>query len=144
MTTWRVLTWNILGAHRPNLDVIGRGDLGLLTRCRRAAGGSPPPGARVRTSPRLAGSCGPASTTRTRRSCGGAPRVWRLLTPHSDRRADQRLDLARRVDVDASSHRVAMAVTVSRTGETLRVANTHLASHDADERIAQARRAWSR
>ena len=33
-----------------------------------------------------------------------------------------------------------MAVTVSRTGETLRVANTHLASHDADERIAQARR----
>ncbi len=23
MTTWRVLTWNILGSHRPNIDVIG-------------------------------------------------------------------------------------------------------------------------
>src|SRR3954469_16173259 len=22
MTTWRVLTWNILGSHRPNLDVL--------------------------------------------------------------------------------------------------------------------------
>jgi endonuclease/exonuclease/phosphatase family metal-dependent hydrolase len=37
-------------------------------------------------------------------------------------------------------HRVAMAATVTRGSEALRTINTHLASHDADERIAQARR----
>jgi endonuclease/exonuclease/phosphatase family metal-dependent hydrolase len=33
-----------------------------------------------------------------------------------------------------------MAATVTRTDDTLRVVNTHLASHDVDQRIAQARR----
>ena len=38
-------------------------------------------------------------------------------------------------------HRVAMAATVTRADDdALRVVNTHLASHDADQRIAQARR----
>jgi endonuclease/exonuclease/phosphatase family metal-dependent hydrolase len=37
-------------------------------------------------------------------------------------------------------HRVAIAATVHRNGEQLRIANCHLASHSADERIAQARR----
>ena len=38
-------------------------------------------------------------------------------------------------------HRVAMAATVTRPdADALRVVNTHLASHDADQRIAQARR----
>ena len=30
MTTWRVLTWNILGAHDPNLDVISKVISGYL------------------------------------------------------------------------------------------------------------------
>ena len=76
MTTWRVLTWNILGARRPNLDVITKvivayePDVVALQEVQR------------RQTHGLARRLGwkvvwTESTTRTRRSCGGAPRAWR-------------------------------------------------------------------
>ncbi len=37
-------------------------------------------------------------------------------------------------------HRVAMAATLARDGDSLRIGNTHLGTHGVDERIAQARR----
>ena len=37
-------------------------------------------------------------------------------------------------------HRVLLAATVTRRSDALRVFDTHLASHDADERLAQAQR----
>ena len=62
---------------RPQSRRHQQGDLGLPTRCRRAPGSAPPPSAwpwHVASAGRL---CGPASTIRSRRSCGGVPRVWR-------------------------------------------------------------------
>ena len=73
-----------------------------------------------------------------------SPLVWwraeGVAIPHHREveRVDQRIDLDRSVD-GTFKHRVAMAATVSRTGEVLRMANAQLASHDADERISQAR-----
>ncbi len=41
-------------------------------------------------------------------------------------------------------HRVLLAATITRRDGALRVFNTHLASHDADERLAQAKRVADR
>lgn len=138
MTTWRVLTWNILGSHRPNLDVISEvisgylPDVAALQEIRRSQ-------ARA-VARRL-----DWRVVWTRKHHPYSPVVWwrteglAILTPHS-------VDEFRSVSISPGvstwtfMHRVAMAVTVSRTGEILRVVNTHLASHDPDERIAQARR----
>ncbi|MEY2521939.1 MAG: hypothetical protein QOJ66_504 [Ilumatobacteraceae bacterium] len=138
MTTWRVLTWNILGAHDPNLDVISKVISGYLpdvvalqeVRRHQARG--------------LASRLG-WKVVWTRKHYPFSPLVWwraeglAMLTPHS---IDELISISISPGVSTWTfkHRVAMAATVSRTGETLRVASTHLASHDADERIAQARR----
>lgn len=138
MTTWRVLTWNILGSHRPNLDVISEVISGYLPD--------------VVALQEIRKSQARAIARRldwrvvwTRKHHPYSPVVWwrteglAILTPHS-------VDEFRSVSISPGvstwtfMHRVAMAVTVSRTGEILRVVNTHLASHDPDERIAQARR----
>lgn len=138
MTTWRVLTWNILGARRPNLDVIAEvitsyapDIVGLQEVQRPQAGG-------------LARRLG-WPVLWTRKHYPYSPLLWRraeglaLLTRYS---------LAETVSASISPgvstwiylHRVAMAATIKRDGGSIRVANTHLASHSADERIAQARR----
>lgn len=138
MTTWRVLTWNLLGARSPNLDVISRVISGYLpdvvglqeVRRYQARG--------------LANRLG-WKVVWTRKHYPFSPLVWwraeglAIVTPHS---IDELISISISPGVSTWSfkHRVAMAVTVSRNGATLRVANTHLASHDADERIAQARR----
>ena len=138
MTTWRVLTWNILGAHDPNLDAISKvitgylPDVVALQEVRRNQ-------ARA-----LATRLG-WKVVWTRKHYPFSPLVWwraeglAILTPHS---IDDLISVSISPGVSTWSfkHRVAMAVTVSRTGVALRVANTHLASHDADERISQARR----
>jgi len=138
MTTWRVLTWNILGAHDPNLDVVSKvisgylPDVVALQEVRRHQAGG------------LASRLG-WKVVWTRKHYPFSPLVWwraeglAILTPHS---IDDLISVSISPGVSTWTfkHRVAMAATVSRTGETLRVANTHLASHDADERIAQARR----
>jgi endonuclease/exonuclease/phosphatase family metal-dependent hydrolase len=138
MTTWRVLTWNILGSRSPNLDVISEvisgylPDVVVLQEVRR------------RQAQVLASRLGWRAIW-TRKHYPFSPVVWwraeglAMLTPHS---VDELItvSLSPGVSTWTFKHRVAMAVTVSRTGEALRVANTHLASHDADARIAQARR----
>ena len=138
MTTWRVVTWNILGAHDPNLNVISNVISGYLpdvvalqeVRRRQARG--------------LATRLG-WTVVWTRKHYPFSPLVWwraeglAILTPHSIGEMIS-VSISPGVSTWTFKHRVAMAVTVSRAGDTLRVANTHLASHDADERIAQARR----
>jgi len=138
MTTWRVVTWNILGARDPNLDLIGtvvsdyQPDAVALQEVRRHQARG------------LASRLG-WKVVWTRKHYPFSPLVWwraeglAILTPHS---IDDLISVSISPGVSTWTfkHRVAMAVTVSRMGETLRVANTHLASHDADERIAQARR----
>ncbi|HEY0520822.1 MAG TPA: endonuclease/exonuclease/phosphatase family protein [Ilumatobacteraceae bacterium] len=138
MTSWRVMTWNILGAHRPNLDVIGEVINGYApdvvalqeVQQRQARG--------------LARRLG-WNVVWTRKHYPYSPLVWwraegiALVTPH----AVSELvcaSISPGVSTWIYLHRVAMAATVTRGSDVLRVGNTHLASHDADERIAQARR----
>lgn len=138
MTTWRVLTWNILGAQNPNLDVISQvisgyspDVVGLQEVRRRQARG-------------LANRLG-WKVVWTRKHYPYSPLVWwraeglAIVTQHS---IDELISISISPGVSTWSfkHRIAMAVTVSRNAAMLRVANTHLASHHADERIAQARR----
>ena len=137
MTTWRVLTWNILGSHQPNLDVIAEvivgyaPDVVALQEVQRR---------QTRVLARRLGW----KIVWTRKHYPYSPLLWwraeglALMTPHA---------LSELISVSISpgistwtyQHRVAMAATVTRDG-VLRVVNTHLASHDADQRIAQAHR----
>jgi endonuclease/exonuclease/phosphatase family metal-dependent hydrolase len=138
MTTWRVLTWNIHGAGRPNVDVISE----------VIAGYTPDVVALQEVQHRQARQLAHRLEWRalwTRKHHPYSPFVWwrteglAVLTPH---------DVADRVSASISPgvttwtyrHRVMMAVTVLRGGDSLRVANVHLGTHGPDERIAQARR----
>jgi len=138
MTTWRVLTWNILGSHSPNLDVIAEvisgylPDVAALQEVQRHQ-------ARV-----LARRLG-WRVVWTRKHYPFSPLVWwraeglAILTPGEVSELVS-VSISPGVSISTFKHRVAMAATVTRPDDTLRVVNTHLASHDADERIAQARR----
>lgn len=138
MTTWRVLTWNILGSRQPNLDVISE----------VIAGYSPDVVALQEVQQRQARGLARRLRWRviwTRKHYPYTPLLWwraeglALLTPEP---------VGEMISVSISPgtstwtyrHRVAMAATVTRGSEALRTVNTHLASHDADDRIAQARR----
>lgn len=145
MTTWRVLTWNIQGSHQTNLDVVAEvitgyaPDVVALQEVRR-------PQARG-----LARRLG-WRVVWTRKHYPYSPLVWwraeglALLTPHAVSELIC-VSISPGVSTWTYLQRVAMAATVTRSGdeavsspEVLRIVNTHLASHDADERIAQARR----
>jgi endonuclease/exonuclease/phosphatase family metal-dependent hydrolase len=144
MTTWRVLTWNILGSRRPNLDVISEVISGYSpdivamqeVRHRQARGLARRLGWRV---------------VWTRKHYPYSPLVWwraeglAVLSPHKiDELAT--VSISPGVSTWTYRHRVAMAATATRRsddepdGSILRLVNTHLASHSADDRIAQARR----
>ncbi|MGZ4771379.1 MAG: endonuclease/exonuclease/phosphatase family protein [Ilumatobacteraceae bacterium] len=138
MTTWRVLTWNVHGAGRPNLDVIAKvidgyaPDLVALQEVRHAQARGLARRLRWRA-------------VWTRKHHPYSPLVWwrteglALLTPHGISEL-----VAGAISTGVSTwtfrHRVAMAATVSRGGDSLRVGNTHLGTQGPDERIAQARR----
>ncbi|MEY2400178.1 MAG: hypothetical protein QOJ08_289 [Ilumatobacteraceae bacterium] len=138
MTTWRVLTWNILGSHHPNLDVVSEviksyaPDFVALQEVqqRQARGLARRLGWRV---------------VWTRKHYPYSPLLWwraeglAIMTPHAVGELVS-ASISPGVSTWIYLHRVAMAATVTRGADVLRVVNTHLASHDADERIAQARR----
>ncbi|HEY4608305.1 MAG TPA: endonuclease/exonuclease/phosphatase family protein [Ilumatobacteraceae bacterium] len=141
MTTWRVLTWNILGSHRPNLDVLAEVIVGY----------SPDVIALQEIRRRQAKVLARRLEWRfvwTRKHYPLSPLVWwraeglAIATPHKIGEAVS-VSISPEVSTWTFHHRVAMALTVTRDGDALRLANTHLASHDADQRIAQAARVAS-
>ena len=140
MTTWRVLTWNILGSHRPNLDVISEVIFGYAPDVvavqeigRRQAHA-------------LARRLG-WKVVWTRKHYPYSPIVWwraeglAIMTPHAVSELVT-VSISPGVSTWTHRHRIAMAATLTRADDeaVLRVINTHLSSRDADERIAQARR----
>ncbi|HEX3089361.1 MAG TPA: endonuclease/exonuclease/phosphatase family protein [Ilumatobacteraceae bacterium] len=140
MTTWRVLTWNILGSHRPNIDVIGEvmasyaPDVVAVQEIRHR---------QARSLARRLGW----KVVWTRKHYPYTPLVWwraeglAIATPHAASELVT-ITISPGVSTWTHRHRVAMAATLTRANDAavLRMINTHLASHDADERIAQAHR----
>jgi endonuclease/exonuclease/phosphatase family metal-dependent hydrolase len=140
MTTWRVLTWNILGSHRPNLDVLSEvmfsysPDVVAVQEIRH------------RQARALARRLG-WRVVWTRKHYPYSPLVWwraeglAIATPHAISELIT-ISISPGVSTWTHRHRVAMAATLTRAADSaaLRTVNTHLASHDADERIAQAHR----
>ncbi|MCE9623192.1 MAG: endonuclease/exonuclease/phosphatase family protein [Actinomycetia bacterium] len=135
--TWRVLTWNILGAKSPEIDVvaahlrISKPDVVALQEARQAQAKA------------LAAALGWRMVWR-RKHFPLTPLVWwraeglALLAPTAldDPR---RYVLSRGFSTWTYRHRIMLAATVVRGGKRLRVCNVHLSSSHADERIEQAR-----
>ena len=139
--TWRVLTWNILGAKNPDLTTLAdhvresNPDVVALQEARRSQ------------AQRLAALLGWRVVWR-RKHYPLTPLLWwraegqALLAPKAI--ADARdYELSPGVSTWIYRHRIMLTATVVRGEERLRVCNVHLSSSGTDERIEQARRAAS-
>ena len=142
MTVWRVMTWNVLGAHDPDLGELAavirdhEPDVVALQEVRR--------GQATRLARRLGWQ-----QVWARKHYPYSPLLWwraeglALLSPWG---LEHRMVTTISPDVSTWTyrHRILMAATVVRRNGPLRVFNTHLASDNADRRIAQARRVADR
>ena len=138
MTTWRVTSWNILGSHEPDLariaDVLREldPDVVALQEVRRHQARSL---ARALQWNRVWG----------RKHHPYSPLVWWRTEGHAilsrwplaERR---RSTLTPGTSTWIFRHRIVLTATVRRDADSLRLFDTHLASDDVDQRIAQARR----
>jgi endonuclease/exonuclease/phosphatase family metal-dependent hydrolase len=138
-TLWRVMTWNVRGAARPDLAAVAaviaeqRPDVIAMQEIRRGQASA------------LAGLL-QWQHVWTRKHSPFTPLVWWLaeglaiMSPHPlGERAKQSLSPG--VSTWTHRHRVVLAVTVQRGLSTLRVYDVHLASgRRPDERIAQSAR----
>ncbi|MBI5089902.1 MAG: endonuclease/exonuclease/phosphatase family protein [Actinobacteria bacterium] len=136
---WRVLTWNVRGSAKPDLErlaaVIGeqRPDVVALQEIRRSQ-------ARL-----LARALGWQQTW-TRKHYPYTPMLWWLaeglavMSPHAIEHPASR-SLTPGLSTWTYRHRVVLAATVRRDGASVRVYDTHLAAHHhPDARIQQAER----
>ncbi len=141
-TPWRVMTWNIRGAHHPDLAEIAavireqQPDVASLQEVQRA---------QLR---RLAKQLGWHHAW-ARKHYPYSPLLWwraegiGILSPWGVS-ARMRATISPGVSTWVYKHRVMLAATITRRDGEVRVFNTHLASHDADQRLAQARRVADR
>ena len=140
MTAWRVVTWNILGAADPDLDLIAarlrerNPDVVALQEVRRGQ------------AKELAKELGWHHMWR-RKHYPYSPLIWwraeglAIMTPYA-LRSPSRVTLSVGEPIWVFRHRVMIGGTVERPlGSRLRMYNLHLANHHADARIDQARRA---
>ena len=142
VTPWRVMTWNILGAHHPDLEKIAavireqHPDVASVQEVRRAQ--------LRRVAKHLGWQYGWA-----RKHYPYSPLLWwraegiGILSPWTVS-ALTRTSISPGVSTWMYKHRVLLAATITRRNCGLRVFNTHLASHNADERLAQATRVADR
>ncbi|MGB8860617.1 MAG: endonuclease/exonuclease/phosphatase family protein, partial [Ilumatobacteraceae bacterium] len=138
----RVSTWNLLGAKDPDLSAIAavlreqQPDAVGLQEVRRS---------QIR---RLAKRLG-WHYAWARKHYPYSPVLWwraegiGIVSPWQVS-ARMRTTISPGVSTWIFKHRVLLAATITRRDGRLRVFNTHLASHDADERIAQAKRVADR
>lgn len=136
------MTWNILGAQHPDVGEIAavireqQPDVVSLQEVQRA---------QLR---RLAKQLG-WHYAWARKHYPYSPLLWwraegiGILSPWTVS-ARMRTTISPGVSTWGYKHRVLLAGTVIRRDSALRVFNTHLASHDADERLAQAKRVADR
>ena len=136
------MTWNILGAQHPDVREIAavireqQPDVASLQEVQRAQ------------LHRLAKQLG-WHYAWARKHYPYSPLLWwraegiGILSPWTVS-ARMRTTISPGVSTWVYKHRVLLAATVTRRDGTLRVFNTHLASHDADERLAQAKRVADR
>jgi len=142
MSGWRVTTWNILGAKDPDLGEIAGVlreqdiDVAGLQEIRRS---------QIR---RLSKQLG-WHYAWARKHYPYSPLVWwraegiGIVSPWTVSKR-MRTSISPGVSTWIFKHRVLLAATIARRDGALRVFNTHLASDDADERIAQAKRVADR
>lgn len=141
-TTWRVVTWNILGSKHPDLARVAAilrerdPDVVALQEVRHGQ------------ARRLGRELG-WQLTWARKHFPYTPLLWwraeglAILTPWA---LSQRMrsTITPGVSTWIYKHRIVAAVTVTRRDAALRLFNTHLASDDIDQRIAQAARVADR
>lgn len=137
-----MLTWNVLGAHQPDLAEIAAAiseqepDVVSLQEVQRR---------QVR---KLAHRLG-WHYAWARKHYPYSPLVWwraegiGIVSPWAVS-ARMRTTISPGVSTWIYKHRVLLAATITRRDGSIRVFNTHLASHDPDERIAQAKRVADR
>lgn len=139
---WRVLTWNLRGSARPDLDLVAgvisehEPDVIALQEIRRGQ------------ATMLAGLLGWQHTW-ARKHHPYTPLAWwtseglSIMSPHGLGDVHRRT-ISPGVSTWTYRHRIVLAATVTRGDQRLRVYDTHLAAHRAaDERIAQAGRVAS-
>ena len=137
---WRVVTWNIRGAARPDLgriaEVIGEysPDVVVLQEVRSSQ------------ARRIAGVLGWRNRW-GRKHYPLSPLVWwraeglAIMSPHALYQFEVH-SISPGISSWSFRHRVILGATVERAGDQIRVYGTHLAAHQSpDERIAQAIRA---
>jgi endonuclease/exonuclease/phosphatase family metal-dependent hydrolase len=141
-TSWRVVTWNILGAKDPDLARVAatirdlHPDVAAFQEVRRS---------QIR---RLARDLGWRFTW-ARKHYPYSPLVWwraeglAIVSPWA---VAQQLHttITPGVSTWTYRHRILVAATITRRDGALRVFNTHLSSDDADQRIEQAARVADR
>jgi endonuclease/exonuclease/phosphatase family metal-dependent hydrolase len=137
--TWRVLTWNILGAKNPDVaalaDVVRRSspDVVAVQEVRQVQ------------AEQLASVLGWRMVWK-RKHYPLTPLVWwraegqALLAPTALTEPRQHV-LSHGASTWTYRHRIMITATVVRGTERIRVSNVHLSSSNPDERIAQARKA---
>lgn len=137
--TWRVLTWNILGARDPDIARLAahirssNPDVVALQEARRAQ------------ATQLARALGWRMVWK-RKHWPLTPLFWwraegqSLLAPTKLIDAHQQV-LSHGVSKWTYRHRTMITATVQRGADRIRVSNVHLSSNSPDERIEQARRA---
>ena len=137
--TWRVLTWNILGAKSPDLVAIAtylrdcKPDAVALQEVRRT---------QAEDLARMLGW----NVAWRRKHYPLSPLVWWRAEGHALITPTKLVDvnhcvLSRGASAWTYRHRIMLAATVERGNKRLRVYNVHLDSSSPDNRIEQARRA---
>jgi endonuclease/exonuclease/phosphatase family metal-dependent hydrolase len=140
VTAWRVVTWNVLGAADPDLDVIAARlrdrspDVVALQEVRRS---------QAKALAKLLGW----DYVWARKHYPYSPLIWwraeglAIVSPY-ELVSPEHVTLSVGEPIWTFRHRVMVAATVVRPlGSRLRVYDLHLANHHADHRIDQARRA---